>query len=115
MADGTKRSSRAAARTRSAVVAFTGCGCGPGESTRETVVMDTPARLATSAMVTTLPMVVTLGAALGKRDPANATRRTLPGKPRPENAGRTAVPGKPSPENVGRKAVPGKRFAESAF
>src|SRR5438105_7944692 len=48
-----KFSSRAAARTRSAVSARTGCGTGPGDSTRETVAMDTPAARATSAIVAT--------------------------------------------------------------
>src|SRR5262249_30933927 len=105
MAGATKPSSRAAARTRSAVVAFTGCGCGPGESTRETVVMDTPARLATSAMVTTPPMVVTLAAALGKRYPANATRKRRRGKRYPENLLRKTLAGKRYPESDFRKAL----------
>src|SRR5437764_13390214 len=48
-----KFSSRAAARTRSAVSARTGCGTGPGDRPRETVAMDTPAARATSAIVAT--------------------------------------------------------------
>jgi hypothetical protein len=48
-----KFSARAAARTRSAVSARTGWGTGPGDNTRETVVIDTPAARATSEMVAT--------------------------------------------------------------
>src|SRR5205823_8088588 len=51
--EGRKFSSRAAARRRSAVSARTGCGTGPGDRTRETVAMDTPAARATSAIVAT--------------------------------------------------------------
>src|SRR5437763_5423250 len=68
-----KFSRRAAARTRSAVSALTGCGTTPGESTRETVAMETPAARATSAMVDTAGH----GTASGKRLPESAYRGIL--------------------------------------
>src|SRR4030081_931415 len=58
MGDGKKFSSRAAARTRSAVSGRTGCGTAPGDSTRDTVAMDTPAARATSLIVATWAMIV---------------------------------------------------------
>src|SRR5438552_9838218 len=82
--DGTNRNLRAAARTRSAVSARTGCGTGPGERTRETVAMDTPAARATSVIVVLATSAILkatfagggdVGA--GKRFPESACRARL--------------------------------------